>query len=80
MTQTLPAARVDADGSSVFAGGSPLENRFHVIALVFQRARQLQNGARPRVEPAGHKHLRLALLEVLANTLSWTIGPSPSNR
>ena len=55
-------------------GGSPLENRFHVASLVFQRVRQLQNGARPRVDPAGHKPLHLALLEVLANTVTWTIA------
>jgi DNA-directed RNA polymerase subunit K/omega len=56
-------------------GGSPLQNRFHVAALVFQRVRQLKNGARPRVDPGGHKSLHLALLEVLANTVSWTICP-----
>jgi DNA-directed RNA polymerase subunit K/omega len=56
-------------------GGAPLLNRFHVAALVFQRVRQLQHGARPRVDPAGHKWLRLAHLEVLANTVTWTLSP-----
>ena len=56
-------------------GGSPLQSKFHVAALVFQRVRQLENGARPRVDPAGHKSLHLALLEVLANTVSWTMCP-----
>ena len=55
--------------------GSGLQSRFHVAALVFQRVRQLKNGALPRVDPAGHKPLHLALLEVLANTVPWTIGP-----
>lgn len=47
-------------------------SRFHIAALVFQRARQLQNGARPRVDAAGHRPTRIALLEVLADTISWT--------
>lgn len=52
--------------------GVPL-SRFHVVALAFQRAKQLQNGARPRVDAAGHKPTRVALLEVLADTISWTV-------
>jgi len=41
--------------------------------MTFQRARQLKNGARPRVDSADHRPTRLALLEVLANTISWTV-------
>ena len=52
--------------------GPPL-SRFYLIALVFQRAKQLQNGARPRVDAAGHKATRLALLEVMAHAISWTV-------
>jgi DNA-directed RNA polymerase subunit K/omega len=47
-------------------------NRFHVAALAFQRSTQLQNGARPRVDAAGHKPTRLALLEVMADMISWS--------
>ena len=64
------AVRADDIGS-----GSALQSRFHVVALVFQRVRQLKNGAPPRVDPGGHKPLQLALLEVLANTVRWTISP-----
>ena len=55
------------------ATDGPTRNRFHIAALAFQRARQLQNGARPRVDPGGHKPTRLALLEVMADTISWTL-------
>ena len=51
----------------------PLANRFHVAAVAFQRAKQLQQGARPRVVPGGHKPATVALLEVLADTVSWTV-------
>ena len=50
-------------------------SRFHLVALAFQRAKQLQAGARPRVDAAGHKPTRLALLEVMADTISWTVEP-----
>jgi len=46
---------------------------FHVAAVAFQRARQLKNGARPRVDSASRSPTRLALLEVLADTISWTV-------
>lgn len=52
--------------------GLPL-SPFHITTLTFQRARQLKNGARPRVAPGDHRPTRLALLEVLADTISWTV-------
>jgi DNA-directed RNA polymerase subunit K/omega len=56
---------------------SPLSN-FHVVTLVFQRARQLQNGARPRVDDADHRPTRLAWLEVMADTVSWSLVQKPA--
>jgi DNA-directed RNA polymerase subunit K/omega len=52
-------------------------SRFHIAALAFQRAQQLKHGARPRVEGNGHKVCTVALLEVLANTISWSTLPLP---
>ena len=37
------------------------------------RAKQLLCGARPRLEPERHKHTHLALLEVMADTVSWSV-------
>jgi DNA-directed RNA polymerase omega subunit len=49
--------------------------RFHIAAIATQRARQLQQGARPRIEEAsGHKPTRVAVMEVLANAISWEIA------
>jgi DNA-directed RNA polymerase subunit K/omega len=50
-----------------------LPNRFHVAAIAFLRAKQLLAGARPRVDSRGHKLVTLALLEVLADTISWHV-------
>ena len=41
-------------------------------AIAFLRTKQLKEGARSRVENAGHKATYLAVLEVLANTISWS--------
>jgi DNA-directed RNA polymerase subunit K/omega len=53
-------------------------DRFYMIALIFQRARQLQHGARPRVYKDGHKPIRLAQLEVEAGLISWELTPEPA--
>jgi DNA-directed RNA polymerase subunit K/omega len=53
-------------------------NRFHVASVAFQRARQLHNGARPRVDDsARHKPTFLAVLEVWAQTVSWSMTEAP---
>jgi DNA-directed RNA polymerase subunit K/omega len=72
-TVTPPAASIKGPGN-----GLPL-SPFHVAALAFQRARQLQAGARPRVESASRSPTRLAVLEVQADTISWTVEPKKEN-
>jgi DNA-directed RNA polymerase subunit K/omega len=47
-------------------------NRFHISALAFQRAQQLKQGARPRVDAGVHKIATVAVMEVLADTISWS--------
>ena len=52
-----------------------LQNKFSLVVLTSQRARQLQNGARPRVDPDGHKFPWVARHEVLAGMISWDVTP-----
>lgn len=52
-----------------------LLNKFQVVTLTALRARQLQNGARPRVDGGAHKLLQVARLEVMAGMISWEVGP-----
>jgi DNA-directed RNA polymerase subunit K/omega len=52
-----------------------LLGRFHFAAIAFQRARQLQSNARPRVEVDGHKFPRIALMEVAVGAVEWSIEP-----
>jgi DNA-directed RNA polymerase omega subunit len=54
------------------------DNKFRLVVIALQRARQLQGGARPRVENIGrHKFLWVALQEVMAGHVSWDVTPLP---
>ena len=57
---------------------APPLGRFHIATLVMRRARQLKDGARSRTEADGHTLCRLALMEVLAGAISWSVVASPS--
>jgi DNA-directed RNA polymerase subunit K/omega len=71
---TLPGvvAPVETGVSGAGTVGPP-SNRFHIAAVAFQRERQLRNGARPRVDAAGHKSCFVAVLEVMADRVSWYV-------
>jgi DNA-directed RNA polymerase subunit K/omega len=56
------------DGFDTHTGG----NRFLLSAVAFLRSKQLKNGANARVARDGHKPTSIAVLEVLANTVSWS--------
>ena len=56
------------DGSDTDIRGS----RFLLSAIAFLRSQQLKQGASARVERDGHKPTYIAVLEVLANTISWS--------
>jgi DNA-directed RNA polymerase subunit omega len=50
-----------------------LDSKFRFITVAAQRAKQIQNGAKPRVEVTSRKPTRIAIQEVLANAVSWEI-------
>lgn len=60
-----------AAGADAAVGSAGDENKFRLVTLAFQRSKQLQDGARPRVDPGDHKSPRVAMLEVMAGTISW---------
>lgn len=72
MTALATAARTSTARISL-AGNGPILGGVHLATLVFQRAKQLKNGSRPRVAAGSHRPTRLALLEVLADTVSWSV-------
>jgi DNA-directed RNA polymerase subunit omega len=48
-----------------------VDSKFRFITVAAQRAKQIQNGAKPRVEARSRKPTRVAMQEVLANAVSW---------
>lgn len=72
-----PAAVATTDR---IAGAATLENRFLLSSVAFLRVKQLQGGARPHLEPERHKPTQLALMEVLADTISWSIEEAPAKK
>jgi len=50
-----------------------VDSKFRFITVAAQRAKQLQAGAKPRVEPKSRKATRVAMEEVLAGAISWEL-------
>lgn len=54
-----------------------VDSKFRFITVAAQRAKQLQNGAKARVEVKSRKPTRVAMQEVLANAVSWELKEEP---
>jgi DNA-directed RNA polymerase subunit omega len=50
-----------------------LDSKFRFITVAAQRAKQLQAGAKPRVEARSRKPTRIAMSEVVAGAVSWEL-------
>ena len=52
-----------------------LDSKYRMIIVAAQRSKQLQRGARPRIEmdTQQHKHTRVALMEVEQGMIDFTI-------
>lgn len=50
-----------------------VDSKFRFITVAAQRAKQIQNGAKPRVESRTRKSTRIAIQEVLAGAVSWEV-------
>jgi DNA-directed RNA polymerase subunit omega len=54
-----------------------VDSKFRFITVAAQRAKQLQNGAKPRVDTRSRKSTRIAMQEVLAGAVSWEVREVP---
>jgi DNA-directed RNA polymerase subunit omega len=50
-----------------------IDSKFRFITVAAQRAKQLQGGAKPRVETRSRKPTRIAVEEAAAGTISWEV-------
>ena len=49
------------------------DSNYRYVLVAARRARQLQNGAQPVVEPHSHKACRIAEEEINAGKVKWTV-------
>jgi DNA-directed RNA polymerase subunit omega len=49
------------------------DSNYRYVLVAARRARQIQNGAQPSVEPHSHKPCRIAEEEVQAGKVKWEI-------
>jgi len=54
-----------------------VDSKFRFITVAAQRAKQLQGGAKPRVETRSRKPTRVAVEETIAGTVSWEVREGP---
>jgi len=54
-----------------------VDSKFRFITVAAQRAKQLQGGAKPRVETRSRKPTRIAVEETIAGTVSWEVREGP---
>jgi DNA-directed RNA polymerase omega subunit len=55
-----------------------VDSKFRFITVASQRAKQIQNGAKPRVDVKSRKATRIAMHEVLAGAVSWEMKEEPA--
>jgi len=52
-------------------------NKFEFISVAGERCKQLQRGARPRIETTARKSVTIAMQEVLSGVIPYSYGPFP---
>ena len=52
-------------------------NKFEFISVAGERCKQLQRGARARVETTAHKAVTIAMQEVISGVIPYSYGPFP---
>ena len=50
-----------------------VDSKFRFITVAAQRAKQLQSGAKPRVDTRSRKPTRVAVEETIAGAVSWEV-------
>ena len=53
-----------------------IDSKFRYVLLASQRAEQLVQGARPKVEATSPKPTRVGMQEITSNVIDWDYGPA----
>ncbi len=65
----------EVDETTEQSQSQEIDSKYRLIILAAQRSKQLQRGARPRIEidPTKHKPTRIALEEVVQGTVPFQV-------
>ena len=70
-------AKTNDEASEIIEESTPpeMDSKYRMIIVAAKRSKQLQRGARPRIEidPQKHKPTRVALEEVIRGKVNFTI-------
>ena len=75
MAKATPASKEEITSQPEERVHPFLDSKYRMIIVAAQRSKQLQRGARPRIEmdTQQHKHTRVALMEVEQGKIDFTI-------
>jgi DNA-directed RNA polymerase omega subunit len=67
------------DGKNDSNWTTEIDSKYRLVLLAAKRSKQLQKGAKPRVQSAAKKHTRVALEEVQRGLVQYqTFGKEPA--
>jgi DNA-directed RNA polymerase subunit omega len=71
----MPTTNADLENSLDEIQVPEIDSKYRLIILAAKRSKQLQRGARPRIEidPVKHKPTRIALEEVIRGKVNFTV-------
>ncbi|MGI9167037.1 MAG: DNA-directed RNA polymerase subunit omega [Pyrinomonadaceae bacterium] len=72
----MPTTNEDIEQAIAEIQAPEVDSKYRLIILAAKRSKQLQRGARPRIEidPVKHKPTRIALEEVMRGKVNFTVN------
>ena len=72
----MTATNTDLENALDEIQAPEIDSKYRLIILAAKRSKQLQRGARPRIEidPVKHKPTRIALEEVMRGKVNFTVN------
>lgn len=72
----MPISNPDLENALDEIQAPEIDSKYRLIILAAKRSKQLQRGARPRIEidPVKHKPTRIALEEVMRGKVNFTVN------
>ena len=78
----MPTTKEDIENALDEIQAPEVDSKYRLIILAAKRSKQLQRGARPRIEidPVKHKPTRIALEEVMRGKVNFTVKDGEADK